>query len=333
MPKSRLKLPPLLFGHMQAKVDFDVLNMQSTVNSLTNWVSEFDSLSAQDSFEHRITAMSSGGVRMITVASTPTVMKVNDPDYTIAIPITGSFKSWVQGRQFEVAQGNQGIFYPVGKRHTEGGNKSVLLISVSPVKLRKTISNLLGEERARLVRLDEPRLIQLDHGRVNLKTMAIQFCSLLNQTGLDPLVTETFGIDDAVSRMFVSMLEPSVLLPQNLPAGLGAYPPALDLICEYIDANLGQPLHMEILERVSGLSARTIQLYFKERFQCSPTGWISAKRMQKAQQLLMNPDALTTVSDVALQCGYSNFSLFAKRYSEVNNELPSITLSRALKKA
>lgn len=332
MPPSRLKLPPLMFGHMQAKVDLDVLEMQSTVNSLTNWVSEFDTLTDPKGFEHRISAMNSSGVRMITVASTPTVMKVNDPEYTIAIPMVGSFKSWVRGQPFEVGQDNQGIFYPIGNRHTEGGNKSVLLISISPEKLKKTIVSLLGEGKECLIRLDEPRLVQLTLGKINLKKMAIQLCGFLNQSGLDASMVQTFGIDEAISRLFLSMLEPSLLLPQDHLSAIEADQTSLNLVCEYIDANLDQPLHMEVLETVSGLSARSLQNYFKQRFQCSPTTWIATRRMQRAHQLLSNADAHTSVSKVALECGYSNFSLFAKRYSELHNELPSKTLRRAIDK-
>jgi AraC family transcriptional regulator len=145
-------------------------------------------------------------------------------------------------------------------------------------------------------------------------------------------MVQTLGIDEAIARLFLTMLEPLMLLPRDHLTATEADRTSLNLVCEYIDANLGQPLHMEVLETVSGLSARSLQNYFKQRFQCSPTSWIATRRMQRAHQLLTNADVHTSVSRVALECGYSNFSLFAKRYSESHNELPSKTLSRAINK-
>lgn len=332
MLKQRFKLSPLIFGHTQAKIDLDLVEMQSTVNSITNWVSEFDTLNDEVSFEHRISAINHNGVRIISVASTPTVMKVNDPDYTIAIPIIGNIKSWVQGQEIEASPNGLGIFYPIGKRHTEAGIKSTLLISISKKRVQNTIDSLLGLGRQHLVNLDSPRLIRLQVGGLDFKKLLLQLCEFINQAKLDSKVIHAIGIDESICKLFLTMLEPMVFLPTENISEIGVDQSKMGMICEYIEANLAMPLNLGTLEKVSGLSARTIQGYFKKRFLCTPSEWIASRRLSKAYQLLSNPTLETKVSQVALECGYSNFSLFAKRYGAIHLELPSKTLERAFNK-
>lgn len=332
MKSKKITLPPLLFGHLQAKIDLDLAEMQSTVSKATNWVSEYDALGEVDLFQHKISALSHRGVRIMTVASTPTIMKVSDPDYTIAIPIYGAITASSSGRTIEAKAGDYAIFYPVGKRHTEGGLKSVLLISLTPERLRKTIVGLLGESKESYVRLETTRLLPLHYGKTDFRQLAMQLCEFVNQIGLNPSLIESFGIDETICRLFVTMMAPTLILVSDTSEVADANHAKIQMLCEYIEANLGNPLHIGILETVSGMSSRSIQKSFRHIFQCGPAEWIAQRRLVKAHSLLSNPSLETKVSQVALECGYDNFSLFAKRYSELHQELPSKTLENAIKK-
>ena len=332
MTKKKVKLPPLAFGHDLAKIDLDLAEMQSTVNALTNWVSEYDELSKEFQFQHRLSIFNHNGVRMMTVASTPTVMKVNDPDHTLAIPVSGSIKTWWMGQRIDVPPDGYAVFMPSGVRHAEGGVKSVILISVSPQRLMQTIHKVLGEENSHRVRLDALRLLKLKIGNVDLKQVVLRLCGLVNQIDKEAYLLDTFAIDETICRIFLTMLEPTLFLKEEMAKGGGANQRKLDLICDYIDANLDQPLNVGVLQTVSGLASSTIYSYFKSRFQCGPAEWIASRRIIRAYELLANANSQTKVSQVALECGYSNFSLFAKRYAELHKELPSKTLEKAIKK-
>ena len=333
MTKKRIKLPPLVFGHTQSKVDLDLGEMQSTINNITNWVSEFDELGKELLFQHRLAVCNHKGVRLITVASTPTVMKVNDPDHTLAIPISGAaIKTWALGQQIEAPSNGYGIFNPAGHRHTEAGVKSVILISIAQSRLMQTIHQVLGKRNAHLVRLDVPRLIKLNFGKVDLKQVLLSLCALIGRIGSDAHLLDTFSIDETVCKLFLTMLEPALFLKEETAEEGGINHKKLDLLCDYIDGNLDQPLNVGVLQTVSGLASSTIHSYFKNCFQCGPAEWIAMRRIARAHELLLGADLQTRVSEVALKCGYSNFSLFAKRYAELHDELPSKTLEKAIKK-
>jgi hypothetical protein len=78
------------------------------VSSITNWTSEYDVLDKVATFQHRTSVFATNDVRLIAVASTPTVMKVSSPDSTIAIPLHGSLQAWVGNRQFKVESPGRG---------------------------------------------------------------------------------------------------------------------------------------------------------------------------------------------------------------------------------
>ena len=49
-------------------------------------------------------------------------------------------------------------------------------------------------------------------------------------------------------------------------------------------------------------------------------------KINQAREMLISQARQITVTQVAIECGFTNFSLFAKYYKEQFNELPSQTL-------
>jgi transcriptional regulator GlxA family with amidase domain len=52
-------------------------------------------------------------------------------------------------------------------------------------------------------------------------------------------------------------------------------------------------------------------------------------RLKNARKLLQRPDPATTVTGVALHCGFQNTGRFARDYREHFGEMPSATVQRA----
>lgn len=333
-PKSTT-LPPIIFGQLKSQIDLDLFQMQIRVNAITNWVTEYDALNSTLPFQHRTAVFSSNGVRVIAVASTPTVMKVTDPDCTIAIPMFGALNAWVGGKHFTyAADSGQAMFHPPGKRHTEGGLKSTLLISMSPRRLTETVSAMLGEGTAQ-VDLHTPRLLHTTHGSTDLLKIIHQACSLVDQFHGNFDLLKNFAPDESIVRAVVMMLAPELFFTGNASWDAMAQPRkrVLDYLCEYIVGNLDQPLDLSKLELVSGMSVRMLQLEFKKRYATSPLQWVRKQRLAQAREMLQCANHSTTISAVAVHCGFDNFSDFARRYAAVYHELPSETLKKALSRA
>ena len=57
--------------------------------------------------------------------------------------------------------------------------------------------------------------------------------------------------------------------------------------------------------------------------------FVKQVRLRHAQDMLLNPDANTSVTGVAFACGFQNLGHFARDYRQTFGELPSATLGRS----
>jgi AraC-like DNA-binding protein len=98
---------------------------------------------------------------------------------------------------------------------------------------------------------------------------------------------------------------------------------------EYIEANWDQPITMEALTAVAGVSARSLYYSFRKLRGYSPKSFVTQLRLRKSYELLARPESSTTVTDVALACGFGNLGHFATYYRTAFGETPSASLRRA----
>ena len=96
---------------------------------------------------------------------------------------------------------------------------------------------------------------------------------------------------------------------------------------EYIEANWNSVLTIESLAEAIGASARSIS--FQKARGYSPMAFAKMTRLRHARRKLSAPEADTTVTGVALECGFQNTGHFAMSYRKHFGELPSETLRMA----
>lgn len=101
---------------------------------------------------------------------------------------------------------------------------------------------------------------------------------------------------------------------------------------DYIESHLAEPLGLETLARVTGVSPRTLEYAFREVFDVTPLRYIKTRRLDAARRRFLaaeNPQL--TVTDVALDYGFHHFSYFSRDYHAQFGEYPSQTLSGAMR--
>lgn len=329
MPKAKPPTTPLPFGHNRAHVALDLIEMQSRVNSITNWMSEFDALNKDTQFQHRSSVYAGDGVRLIAVSSTPTVMKVHDPDYTIAIPFKGDIETWINKKHFVPEVGKHGVFNSKGHRHTEGEAQSCILLSVTEHQIENTGRVMLGEHYRSLMQLDRPRLVETQIHKVDFGSVLGQMCSLIDQFHGDQTLLRSFNLDDNIARLFVMMLAPEQFIKASENDRDSVGRKVIDHLCDFIVANLDSQITLTTLETLSGLSSRTLQKEFQKYFSCSPMQWVKQQRLARAKELLLNAVSGDTIASIASHCGYSNFSEFSRQYRELFGVLPNETLKKS----
>jgi AraC-like DNA-binding protein len=77
------------------------------------------------------------------------------------------------------------------------------------------------------------------------------------------------------------------------------------------------------------VSVRSLEAGFREWKQETPVAFMRRLRLARAREQLADPGARTTVTDVALSCGFLHLSRFAHYYRAAFNEHPSDTLRSA----
>jgi len=88
----------------------------------------------------------------------------------------------------------------------------------------------------------------------------------------------------------------------------------------HIRLNFHRPITMEELTRLTGLSVAQIERYCKRIFQLTPRQIIHKVRLEKATALLTGEMPIT---DIALQCGYTDHSAFSRQFKAMTGTTPS----------
>jgi len=102
---------------------------------------------------------------------------------------------------------------------------------------------------------------------------------------------------------------------------------------EFIEAHWDQAIKIEDLVDATGVGARAIFKAFQQTRGYSPMAFARTVRLKRARDMLAAPDAETSVTSVAFVCGFGNLGHFARDYRQAFGELPSVTLSRATRRA
>ena len=97
--------------------------------------------------------------------------------------------------------------------------------------------------------------------------------------------------------------------------------------CLMREANGAASVH-EIAAALA-VSVRSLEAGFREWRQETPVAFMRRLRLARAREQLSDPTVQTTVTEVALSCGFLHLSRFAQYYRAAFNEHPRETLRRA----
>jgi AraC-like DNA-binding protein len=98
---------------------------------------------------------------------------------------------------------------------------------------------------------------------------------------------------------------------------------------EFIKAHADGPIGLADLAHHCGASLRTLQILFRSELHCTITQYTLRIRLERAYNMLKTAPPRTSITGVALQCGFNHLSQFAQSYRGAFGELPSSTLQRS----
>jgi AraC family transcriptional regulator len=112
------------------------------------------------------------------------------------------------------------------------------------------------------------------------------------------------------------------IIPLSLPVARGGLAPwqlrrAKEMIC----SRLGQAVPLAELARAVNVSPGHFVRAFKQSTGQPPHRWLVEQRIEKAKQLLVNTSL--SLAEIALACGFSDQSHFARAFSRAMHTSPS----------
>ncbi|SIT50353.1 HTH-type transcriptional regulator CdhR [Paraburkholderia piptadeniae] len=139
------------------------------------------------------------------------------------------------------------------------------------------------------------------------------------------LVGERFGqqLATKVSEQFILERIRSASDPQPIPvdARIGFSRVELIEVVRLMEANIMEPLPLDELARLVGLSQRHLQSMFKAYLKTSPTHHYLMLRLKRARDLLRTTDA--SIAHVTTSCGFNSPCHFSKAYRALFGHAPS----------
>jgi AraC-like DNA-binding protein len=95
---------------------------------------------------------------------------------------------------------------------------------------------------------------------------------------------------------------------------------------DHIDRHYAEPLDLDRIAAVAGLSKFHFLRLFRSTYGTTPADYLSQRRIERAQDLLRATNL--TVTEVCVAVGYSSLGSFSSRFSAVVGETPSAFQAR-----
>lgn len=99
----------------------------------------------------------------------------------------------------------------------------------------------------------------------------------------------------------------------------------------FVDQNYKEKIRLSNIANAAEISARSLQLKFKEYLGLSPQHYLKTKRIQEAHGRLLTASADDTVTEIALGCGVDHLGRFSKDYKDCYGYSPKNTLQNRQK--
>jgi AraC-like DNA-binding protein len=100
---------------------------------------------------------------------------------------------------------------------------------------------------------------------------------------------------------------------------------ALARACEYIDEHASESPTIESVCGAAGVSWRTLNYAFRDRFGVTPKQYLQMVRLRRARRELIGSDPRSTIAEIAGRWGFWHMGQFAHDYRRHFGELPSET--------
>lgn len=237
------------------------------------------------------------------------------------------------GRDEFAISGNRSIFFSSGAtralQFSEDCDARALLLNRS--RLSECCAKLLGRDLDRRIDLDIDLQLDTDAGQSWLRVVQYAANELSDPNSL---IRSVPALCNQLEQLVFTRLlyghthnySEALLQPQS-----GAVPFYVKRAEAFIEAHFAQPLSLADIAAHVGVSARSLQNGFRSFRGTTPMAFLRSVRLQKAHmELIVADPSLSTVTQIALACGFSHMGEFGAAYKRTFGVTPRETLARTI---
>lgn len=253
--------------------------------------------------------------------------------YMVHVPISGTALLSIDNQEVEISRGMALIVSPSSRVATRwSADCGQLMVQFSKERLETLLSKMILQPIKQPVRFERPFDFSTGPGS--------------NFLGLIRYLSDAFLESDAIYRSKpVSEQFEQTMLTMLLTSFEHSYSDAIKAInqpaCprhvarayDFMVARAEEPITLQDITKVSGVSQRALYDGFKRFKGASPMACLRAIRMQHARQALLEAEEGADVTQIAHRCGFLHMGRFAKSYHDIFKERPSQTLRKAAGRA
>lgn len=204
---------------------------------------------------------------------------------------------------------------------------SHIFLQIDPSALTRVLASLMGKAPpgAANVNLDAQKPAETEH----LKKIVKVFVEELDLDGSDYESSITLQqLAKTIVTSFISANWNNIKSQFSKNSAV-TVPWQVLQVEEYLQNHWKEPLAISQLATITGVSARSIFYGFAQSRGYSPKAYLKQVRLKNARERFSTPNSHTSVTAVALECGFQNLGHFAREYRAMFGELPSDTLATA----
>lgn len=319
------QIPPLAFGEALAKTETSVLRMQAMVAEIYGWDAEYEALGKHNQFITKTTSIDLNDLTITALSHTSIRTKVTATSKSqLFVPIYGSaIQSEVNGKSFTIDAGLGALYTPPGERIGIGGNRSIVIFDFDFERLENTAKTIQGQNDNQTFAFNREEPYQFDFRTtpIPLFQMLKNELACIDTMIAYPSILKKSGRDDTLYRFMAFLFWSKEL---GVTCDMTVQTDRIDYVCDYILAHLNDTITLTELENIAGVSRRTLQNAFKEKFNCTPMQWVKEQRLLAVRKRLENAHSKEKILAIAYEYGLIT-PRFAAEYRARFGELPSET--------
>lgn len=229
---------------------------------------------------------------------------------------------------FELQPGQMCVLNPDAKvRQMFGDGYKHFTVKMSKAGLDAVLTQELGFKPGELQ--FSPRPVRLEGAAAAFAQLVRIVCDDLDRgTGGFNHARAGGPVEQTLQRLLLAAVPHNHSQLFDAPASTPA-PYYVRRVEEFVHAHARDPITLDEMIAVSGVSARSLHAGFRRFRNTTPMNYLKSHRLELARrELRAGADVGLSVTEVALACGFTHLSKFAHDYHERFGERPSATLKR-----